>query len=90
MSLRKSLKEQLSELESFRSEKKNFDSGPLPINRYSVPDWSESGMRIQLGMHHLDESLPNGQLARTTKAYLLARQGIEDLGSWLRLNGVDV
>lgn len=55
-----------------------------------LPDYAESCTRIQRGLQHLDESLPNGQLQRTRYAYLLLRSGVDTLGAWLRDRGVQV
>lgn len=57
---------------------------------YEVRDYADAGLRIDIGASALNESLPNGQLQRTIVAYNLLREGVEDLGRWLRARGVGV
>lgn len=55
-----------------------------------VFDYATAQLRIQRGAHHLDEALPSGQTERVRAAYLLLRQGCDELGVWLRSRGVNV
>lgn len=56
----------------------------------TVSDYASAGIKIDIGKQHLDESLPNGQYARTRAAYMLMRAGVDELGVWLRSRGVAV
>lgn len=53
-------------------------------------DYASAGLKIDLAKHHLDESLPNGQLDRSVAAFKLLRAGVEELAVWLRQQGATV
>jgi hypothetical protein len=53
-------------------------------------DYASAGLKMDQARHHLDESIPNAQHTRTREAFLLMRQGVEELACWLRSKGVDV
>lgn len=53
-------------------------------------DYASAGLKVDVALHHLDESLPGRQRARTTLAFKALREGVEELAVWLRANGYDV
>lgn len=65
-----------------------FETGPVPAGVQF--DWASAGLKIERGVAHLSESLPNGQCRRTEEAFKLLRQGVEELGCFLRARGLDV
>jgi hypothetical protein len=62
----------------------------LPFKTGVTFDWGAAGIKIDVAKHHLDESIPNGQMERTQNAFLLMRQGVEELACFLRAKGVKV
>ena len=66
-----------------------MSSGPLPEGNPDF-DWGTAGTKIDFAVTHLDEALPNGQAERCRHAFMLLRMGVEELGCWLRANGVKV
>lgn len=66
-----------------------MSSVPLPGGNPNF-DWAAAGSKIDFAMSHLDEGLPNGQEERCRHAFMLLRMGVEELGCWLRANGVHV
>lgn len=70
-----------------RTAEPHFETGPLqgqPVEG----DWGSAGMMIQRAMHHLEESLPNGQLARTQPALGALVIGVQLLLQDLARRGV--
>lgn len=67
-------------------------SPPQSSGYPSVPlvDYSEAGLRIELGLRNLDESIPNGESLRTEEAFRALRRGVHDLEIWLAMKGLDV
>lgn len=70
-----------------RTPEPHFATGPLP-NTPVHGDWGAAGMIIQRAMHHLEESLPNGQAARTQPALGALLIGVEMLKQDLARRGV--
>lgn len=56
----------------------------------TVPDYAAPALKIDVAMHHLDESIANSQRLRTQYAYCTLLEGAAELGVWLRANGYDV
>lgn len=77
-------------LEGLRREARNFDPGPIPPLQHTVFDYAEAGNKVDAGKLALDEAVPNGQRERVLLAYNLLREGVEDLGRWLRAKGLPV
>ena len=46
-------------------------------------DYAAATTLITQAMHHLDESIPNGQLIRTKAAFIALSTGCEHLRDWL-------
>ena len=59
------------------------------VTQHSVGsiDYASAGLKVDLACSHLEESLPNRQLERTSAAYKLLNEGVQELGVWLRANG---
>ncbi len=64
-----------------------FDAGPTPDGDPNG-DWAAAGMLIGRAMHHLDESIPNGQTTRTVHATGALKLGTELLLAALERRGV--
>lgn len=62
----------------------------LPFKTGVMFDWGAAGIKIDIAKHHLDESIPNGQRARTKAAFCLLRQGVEELACFLRAKGIEL
>lgn len=71
-------------IESLRRER---DMGFDPTAQ-GLPDYASAGLKIQVAMHHLDESIPNGQLERTRAGLRLLNEGTAELTAWLVGRGV--
>lgn len=63
---------------------------PLDPNTHPVFDYSGGALLIQLGMAHLDESLPNGQKERSELALLAIEKGVRDLRSFMEAKNFDI
>jgi 8-oxo-dGTP diphosphatase len=74
--------------EAHRRERKTFDTSPIP--GFTGRDYAAAATMIQMAMHHLDESIPNGQKRRTELAMELMEHGIADLHDWLTAKGYDM
>lgn len=70
-----------------RSKAPLFETGPVPGHPVEG-DWGAAGMIIQRAMHHLEEALPNGQVARAQPALGALMIGIDLLVRNLSLRGV--
>lgn len=77
----------LAKLESLRREVRNMDSNPTAA---TVQDYSGPCLKIQHGLHHLDEGLPIGQANRVEAAFAMLREGTEELAVWLRHKGYKI
>lgn len=73
--------------EVFRREPKNMSS--LPVNT-PILDYAQAGTLIDKAMHHLNESLPNGQKRRTETAFAMLEDGCAAMRVWLRQSGYEV
>jgi hypothetical protein len=86
--------ENLARLRSAVAEQaRRAPSGDLDVRPFKTEvtfDWAAAGIKMDLAKHHLDEALPNGQLQRAQQAFLLMRQGVEELACFLRAKGVEV
>lgn len=72
---------------ALRHERNHLDVRP---HGTEVFDYSGSLQSVQVGLTTLDEALPAGQSERVREAFLLMRQGVEELAVWLRARGVEV
>lgn len=77
----------LDRAEPYRRERPTMTTFPKVA---IVSDYSTGGLRIDLALAHLSESLPNGQLRRTELAMKDLRQGVDELSVWLRSAGYDI
>lgn len=81
-------------LEDFRRERASMHNQVLK----TPEDWPEDqpfdyagpAMKIQSGMSHLDESLPNGQKVRSELAFQSMKQGLAELEVWMKAQGFNV
>jgi len=55
-----------------------------------VFDYAGPALKIQAGMHHLDESLPNRQKIRSEEAFKAILEGVNELQAWMRAQGFNV
>lgn len=74
--------------ERFRREPTTMNASPL--NVHGVLDYATAAQMITTAMHHLDESIPNGQKERTEQSMTLLRLGATQLGAWLDAKGYQV
>jgi hypothetical protein len=62
----------------------SLDVSPAQGKEFNADeDYATCLQLVTDGMQHLDESLPNGQLARTLSAFVAVRTGVELFRSWL-------
>lgn len=69
-----------------RREQPSIPSSPIE----GVLDYSQGGTIVDIGCAHLDESLPNGQKARSEAAYTMLALGTVVMGRWMKARGYDV
>lgn len=83
-----SLTEELSVLEHLR----RGGDGTLNVDPPQNPDddYACALQRVQTALHHLDESLPNGQRARTEAAMRLLIRGTAELQAFLSARGLEL
>ena len=90
--------EVLNLLKILRKEVPTMDASPLPPNvlmhleevlgkEFSVLDYSAGGNFIDEAIQTLDESLPNGQLVRSSLALAVLKYGVEQLERWMVIKG---
>ena len=77
--------EQIKLVESLRREKFDPTLNPRPIA--NLVDYAAAAQAIELAMQALDESLPNGQRARSEQALKLATEGLTQLRTWMTVKG---
>jgi hypothetical protein len=64
-----------------------FDASPLK-DIHPSGDWAAAGVLVSQAMHHLDESLPSGQLERTAAALGALRIGAQLMQTALGVRNV--
>jgi dCMP deaminase len=81
-------------IEQYRRERCTMDARPV-VSDIAMPeghvfDYAGAGVLVEMGMHHLNESLPNGQKLRSEEAFKALEQGVEMMRNWLRAKGYSV
>jgi hypothetical protein len=74
--------------ETHRREPSNPRLNTYPLAQ--VADYSGPAQTLSMALAHLDESVPNGQLLRTSYAYRAAQLALAEYGVWLRAKGYAV
>ena len=78
-------------IEQYRRERCTMDACPIASSvemaEGHVFDYAGAGVLIEMGMHHLNESLPNGQKLRSEEAFKALDQGVEMMRNWMRAKG---
>lgn len=74
-------------IEVFRREQPSMPTTPLNQQQFGILDYSVAAGKIDRAVHHLDEGLPTGQRQRCEQAFKLLREGVEELGVWMRATG---
>ncbi len=84
----------LEDLRREPSDTEGLTSEPLLVQRNALPflfvDYAAAGLKIDRGVSHMDESVPNKQKLRTEAAFRAMNEGLVELGIWLRANGYEV
>jgi hypothetical protein len=76
-----------------RREIGTFDVTPKKLIEEGVSvvvDYSSATTKIDRAVFHLDEALPDGAKRRAELAFRLLREGVLELGLWMRARGLDV
>jgi hypothetical protein len=81
-------------IEQYRRERCTMDARPV-VSNIAMPeghvfDYAGAGVLVEMGMHHLNESLPNGQKLRSEEAFKALEQGVEMMRNWMRAKGYSV
>lgn len=77
----------MHELDLLAESHRREPNGTLDTTARGTTDYVTGALKVQRAMHHLDESLPGGQLQRTQAAFKLLEAGVAELEAWLKERG---
>lgn len=87
------LKEHTRIIEDARREKSSISFRPQAVPEGwpdQIFDYSSPGLKAEVGLMGLRESLPNGQKLRTEVSFRALKEGVLELEVWLKANGFEI